>query len=379
MSAAAPRLKSRHRGIYYREDDRGRRRWIVWFKDSEGKGRYETLPEGSSENDALVRQAELRGKKSRGERVVPSKITLRDFAEAWFELHKGRWQPKTQSAYRWGLTQAYEHIGKYKRLSDLTVDDVAQMVIKMEQDGKSPDSIKNAFTPLSRMFAYAIRKGVRGDNPVKALDKSERPKTSAKKMRILTSEEIELVIARTPELFRTAVATAIFTGLRIGELLELRWSDVDFKGGLVTVRESKTEAGRGRRVVLMPALGARLRAHKLASSFSADEDLVFASGRGNVISQSNLRRRGLNAALAAVVDDEGVLQREEIPHARFHDLRHTFASMLIGQGLDVTFVADQLGHKDPAITLRIYAKLFDPVRRRDEARVKLETAFGGMV
>ena len=100
MSAAAPRHKSRHRGIYYRNGSNdpkapGPRRWIVWYRDSDGKGRTETLPEGSTEKDALQRQAELRGAKRRGERVMPTKQTLRDGGEAWFASLRGK-SPRTR-------------------------------------------------------------------------------------------------------------------------------------------------------------------------------------------------------------------------------------------------------------------------------------------
>jgi integrase len=68
-----------------------------------------------------------------------------------------------------------------------------------------------------------------------------------------------------------------------------------------------------------------------------------------------------------------------VTEVTLHELRHTFASILIGQGFDVTFVADQLGHSDPGITLKVYAKLYDPAQRRNEAREKLQTAFGGLL
>jgi integrase len=367
VSAAAPRQRSRHRGIYYRESPQGRR-WIVWFKDSDGKGRTETLPVGSTERDALARQAELRGKISRGERVSPSRVTLKAFGDEWLGKQEGILRPKTVSTYTWGLGQVYEYLGATRRLSEIRVDDVAHMVERMKKKGLSGASIKNAMTPLSRVLSHAVRRGILGSNPVKELEKHERPKGSARKMRILSSDEITLLLSKVPKLYVSFVTTAIFTGMRIGELLALRWGDVDFAAGLVYVREGKTNAA-ARSIVLMPALGKRLRAHKLASGFSGDEDLVFASKVGTPLGRRNVVRRGLEKGL-----DDASLE-----HLRFHDLRHTYASILIGQGLDVTFVCDQLGHADPSITLKTYAKLFDPQRRRDEARERLEATFGGMV
>lgn len=223
-------------------------------------------------------------------------------------------------------------------------------------------------TPFDGALQVAVRRGLVGANPCRGLLSHERPKKARRKMRTLSSEEIPVLLEAVPKRYREPVRTAIFTGMRIGELVELRWSDVDFAAGVVRVRSGKTEAA-AREIVLMPALGKRLREHKLASDHSGDDDYVFGTVVGTQTSVRNLQRRGLQRAL----EDSGV------EHCRFHDLRHTFASILVGQGLDVTFVADQLGHSDPAITLRVYAKLFDPKRRRDEARARLEAAFGGMV
>ena len=122
-------------------------------------------------------------------------------------------------------------------------------------------------------------------------------------------------------------------------------------------------------LVLMPALSRVLRRHKIASQFSQDGDYVFATETGKPAHRRTVVRNGLEASL----------RRAKIDHLRFHDLRHTFASILIAQGLDVVFVSDQLGHSDPAVTLRVYAKMFDPKDRRQEARERLEAAFGGIV
>lgn len=371
--SARPRHKSRHRGIYYRNgsDDpnaKGERRWIVWYADSDGRGHYETQPVGATEKDALARQAELRGKVSKGERVAPSRVTLEDFANDWLASQEGRLKPKTVSIYRYGLKQHVYPALKRRRVSEVTVDDVARLIDDMRKAGKAPGTIRSALTPLSRVMAHAVRRGVAGTNPVRGLEKHERPKGSERKLRILDSDEIGKLLEKVPRSYRTLIATAIFTGMRKGELLGLRWADVDFDAGHIVIREGKTNAA-AREIVLMPGLGKRLREHKLASGYSDPQDLVFCSKLGTPLGTRNVTRRGLEKGLSEAGLD----------HARFHDLRHTFASMLIGQGLDVTFVSNQLGHADPAVTLKVYAKLFDPQKRRAEARGKLEAAFGAMV
>lgn len=372
------RHKTKHPGIYYRNGSSDAeaypRRYIVWFKDSAGRGRTETLPEGSNLKEALARQAELRGKQSRGERIVVSTVTLQDFAREWLKEQEGLLKPKTHVGYTWAVEKhIVPRIGRL-RLSEVTVDDVANLVAAMKQPSKENPkglkawTIRGVLTPLSRIFRTAERRGLVSSNPVRGLDKSERPKSDQRKMRILSSVEIKALLPKVPTRFRVLITLLVFTGLRISEALALTWDDIDLAGGFVHVREGKT-TNAPRAIVLMPTVGKRLREHKLASDFSSDTDLVFPTSQGRPQSPSNVLKRGLGKGLT----DSGVA------HCTLHELRHTFASILIGQGLDVTFVADQLGHADPAITLRIYAKLFDPASRRDEARKGLEAAFGKVV
>lgn len=169
-----------------------------------------------------------------------------------------------------------------------------------------------------------------------------------------------------PEHYRALITSLVFTGMRIGEALALEWSDVDFAEGLIHVRGGKTE-NAARSIVMIPALSKLLRGHQMASG--GREGLVFGTKNGTQQERRNVLRRGLQRGL-----EDASLEKMTL-----HELRHTFASILIGQGFDVTFVADQLGHADPAITLRVYAKLFDPAARRDEARERLQRASGEMV
>ncbi len=243
------------------------------------------------------------------------------------------------------------------------------MIATMQREGLKAWTIRSTLTPLSRMCSFAVRKGWIPANPVRELDRHERPKGDQRKMRILTPDEITKLFAEASSTrWRTLFMTLVFTGIRISEALAIRWSEVDFAAGLITIGESKTEAGSHRRIVLIPALAQQLRAHKLESPHSADDDFVFGTHAGE-----QLHRRNTLRPLTLT------LRRAGVPHATQHELRHTYASILIGEGLDVTFVADQLGHANPQITLRIYARLFDPASRREEAREKLQARFGDLV
>jgi integrase len=174
------------------------------------------------------------------------------------------------------------------------------------------------------------------------------------------------------------ITCSLFSGLRLSELLGLTWGDVDFERAVIRVthhlardgsrKALKTPAAR-RDVVLMPELAAALRRHRLASRFSTDSDLVFCSDTGRTVGHRNLTARGLTRAAT----------RASLQAVNFHALRHTFASILIDQGHDVVFVSRQLGHANPAITLKVYAHLFDAERHADRAREQLEADYGALV
>lgn len=258
------------------------------------------------------------------------------------------------------------------------------------ESGDSPWSIKGRWSVLVGALKFAVRKGVIAANPVDRLEPGERPAAGEPRHRFLTDAEIrELIDAPRKIRWRLLILLMVFAGLRISEALGLRWHDIDFDEGLIRVRHQlrrkrcakpkpgdtewlkalKTENGR-RDVVLMDAVARLLRKYKLASAHSKPSSPVFATKSGRHVTQRNATREFTRAV--GYTDLEGVT-----PHV----LRHTFASILVHmtEGRDVAFVADQMGHADPSITLRLYAKLFRSVRSKNEARQALDNEFGEMV
>src|SRR5262249_28286908 len=132
-----------------------------------------------------------------------------------------------------------------------------------------------------------------------------------------------------------------------------------------------------REVALFPALVRVLRAHRetmLSHGFTKPSDFVFASEVGTPLYWRNASARGLGKAV-----ERAALHEEGKPSLRFHDLRHTYASLLTGQGEDVTYVAAQMGHASPQITLAVYARLFDRQRRAEQAKARMEAAHGKLL
>ena len=215
-------------------------------------------------------------------------------------------------------------------------------------------------------------------NPADRLTASERPKPGSGRRRFLDKHEMQRLLDSAPDRYRVALECGLFSGLRLSELLGLVWGDVDLRGDTIRVRYQmgrdgkrravKTAAGR-RGVILMRELAGELRRLRVSSPFSTDTDLVFCSATGATIGHRNLTGRGLEKAA----------KRAGLTGVTFHVLRHTFASILIAQGRDPVFVSRQLGHANPAITLKVYAHLFDAARHAQEAREQLEAEYGSLL
>jgi integrase len=172
---------------------------------------------------------------------------------------------------------------------------------------------------------------------------------------------------------RVIVATLVFAGLRISELCNLRWRHVDLAAGRLRVGEAKTEAGL-RTVDLLPVLRELLTEWRARAPRTGAGDYVFAMSTGGRPSKDNLRSRVIAAAIdqantALEADNQAPLPDSLTPHG----LRHTFASILIALGKDPGYVMAQIGHTDPAFTLRLYThQMSQQVGERDRLRALVD-------
>lgn len=264
------------------------------------------------------------------------------------EREEVRWQREQQAA-REAEIRAAAAEGRHPRFVD-----VPRRSVRL---GNSPGTISNALTAIHALLADAVRWGYIRANPA---DGVRRPPNNhgADDMHVLTREQVEaLVEAARPEA-RVAILVAVSTGVRRGELLALKWADVDTANRRLWVRRSVNRHGEfdtpksrrsQRAIALAPTVVQELREHRLRSSFSADGDLVFPNRDGGPIDGGNFVRREFKPAL----------KRAGVPVVRFHDLRHTFASLLIARGLPPKLISEQLGHASIIITMDRYGHLFD--------------------
>jgi integrase len=298
------------------------------------------------------------------------KVAVRDSTAAWYE-----------GAIKNHLLPHFSG----RKIREINAEDVerfrANMVEKMaarnlkmklaneakENDGekKADESgvrtVNKCLTLLGSMFRYALKHRWVTYNPaslVKKLKESEGEKQDARDGNILTPSEINALLEAVDDRYRSLLTCAVLTGLRQGELLGLQWGDVDWISRQIYVRRSysdghfydpKTKYSR-RKVDMPNALVLELKKWKLRCP-KGELDLVFPTSDGTPEHPSNMLRRGFFPAL----------RRAGLRKIRFHDLRHTYASLLIANKEEPKRIQTLLGHSSIKITFDVYGHLMPNV------------------
>lgn len=239
--------------------------------------------------------------------------------------------------------------------------------------GHSPKTIANALVPLREMLSHAVDWGYLSSNPA---ERVRRPRTNVghEQMHVLTPQQVSALLENASAEAQTLLLCAVTTGVRRGEILGLMWGDVDWRSRRLWVRRSVGLDGHfqvpktrnsTRAIALTATALTALGEHRRKSRFKGEHELIFPSERGTPLDGRNMVRRYFDPALS----------RAGLPHMRFHDLRHTFASLLIAQGEHPKLISEQLGHASIQITLDRYGHLLD--QSYGDASARLEaTLFG---
>ena len=319
----------------------------------------------------------------RGEHVDPSKLTMSEFLDRWEQgwaaLHVG---PATRERYV-GLLALHvrPHIGA-SSLHRLQPVHLAELYAKLLEKRVSAGTIKDVHQVIHKALTVAVEWSLLSRNPAAI---ARPPRVQTREIEIITVEQAQRILQclRGRALY-PIIALALATGMRRGELLALRWGDVDLDARRIQVersleqtkaglrsKEPKTKHGR-RSIKISPSVVAELKAHwaqqqahrlKLGLGRAGDGDLIFPSWDGAPRSPG-----------ATTVEWRRALAEFKLPAVSLHALRHTHASQLIAAGMDPVAISRRLGHASPTITLGIYGHLFE--NSDDRAAEIIEAAFG---
>ncbi len=253
---------------------------------------------------------------------------------------------------------------------------VQRLYAALLADGVSAWAVADCHAILGRALKHAVRLELVARNVCEAVTPPRAPK---REMDVWDASQARRFLAIAGEsAYGPIWMLTLTTGMRRGEILGLRWQDIDLHAGALQVRQTigrvgsallagtpKTPSSR-RAITILPTVVDALRGHKAsqnerrlaAGTAWTDNDLVFASEVGTPIQPSNLRRDFL--ALAA---------RAGVPAIRIHDQRHTYATLGLGSGAPLRTISEAMGHADPAITMRTYAHVLPEHRRELAARM----------
>jgi integrase len=215
-------------------------------------------------------------------------------------------------------------------------------------------SINKTLALLARILDEAVEYGLIGSNPSAGKRRRLRPMKPNRTW--LEPHEVQAVLEAARKQHRAVLATMILAGLRVSELTNLRWRDVDLAGGKLRVVESKTEAGV-RVIDVSPMLLDELKLHRADAKHLAADDLVFCTSKGTPLNRNNIRTRVVGKTVQAASEK---LAKAGVPRitdgVTNHSLRRTFASLLYEAGASPAYVMGQMGHTSSALALEVYAK-----------------------
>jgi Site-specific recombinase XerD len=340
-----------------------------WWIYIDHKGRRKAVKVGSEA--AATKAAKKMEEGFAAGAVLPgpkTKVLFRDRYKTWLRHHVGQsCEESTAGTY---ITIWKNHVEE--EFGHLTIDtiDIAmirEFYAKKTEAGYSKNYLRNMRNLISGVMTLAIEDKMADTNPAARTGKYLKSAKAARKAEFLTPEEARLLLDNVRGVFYPFFLTAARTGLRQGELIGLRWGDLDWNGKFLTVRRTIYEkkaklpkSGKERKVDMSDQLLAVLRDHKKAMTAEALKkgralsEYVFTSSRNKPHEPSWIRKVHFNALKAAGL--------RQVP---FHALRHSFASALIGNGASLAYVKEQMGHHSIKVTVDTYGHLIPGANRAE--------------
>lgn len=292
----------------------------------------------------------------RGNFVLPDRTPLAHYLVGWLEARWHELRPSTVHGYRAVIVRyVAPSIGEVQ-LKDVRAGHLNRLYAGMVARGLSPRTTRTVHTVVHRALRDAVRDGVMARNPA---DAASLPHVHATEMKTWTADHLRAFLAHahvnaTPATF-AALYVAAATGMRRGEVVGLRWGDIDFDAEHLTVTRTRVSIGgrvvegpptttRGRRVVVLdPSTVAVLRSWRSAQAGTdldrVRRDAIVFPGDPDQLSEDFLR----------------LVRDVKVPRIRLHDLRHTAATLQLAAGVPLHVVSARLGHSNATTTLNTYA------------------------
>ena len=305
---------------------------------------------------ALVKHYEELNK---GINPINKKTNIKEAGELYLRLHTStNCKPSTYKTYEGYLNNIIVPF-----FGDLNISEISPILIKefmkqMQDNGRANATVNKYIKFISAISNFMIDSDAAVRNPLARIKSLKEVKN--KKIRALCTEEVQALLSKTKQVypdFFPLLFTALFTGMRKGEILALTWDSINWITQKITVDKNYTHGGLGtpktgkiRVIDMSNELAKVLKEWRLACP-KGENNLVFPNNEGNYQSAENMMKRRFLPAL----------NRTGIDRIRFHDLRHTYASLLLANGAPMKYVQHQLGHSLITMTMDLYTHLLPEV------------------
>jgi len=327
--------------------------WIEYYTKDRKRKRERVGPWRKLAIEALAkRRVEVAENKFLDKKEEPPKIRFKDFAKEY-----DKWCQTNNKGYhrkKWFIDHLVTIFGD-KYLNEITSWDIEKYRLERKKQGLGTASLNRPIACLKHMFTKAIEWGFLKENPAKPV---KLFKENNRRLRFLTEDEINRLLSNCSGYLRDIVLLALNTGMRKGEIFNLKWQDVDFDLRMIHVSDSKNYEARD--IPINDILYETLKA--LRDKAEEGQEYVFVNPKTGR-PYDDLKRSFKTA-----------LKRAGIEDFTFHDLRHTFASHLVMNGVDLMTVKELLGHKNISMTMR-YSHL-SPDHKRAAVK-KIEAVLKG--
>jgi len=348
--------------IYKRSDGR-------WASALTVTGRKQRSFYGKTRQEVAKKLMEALREREQGLPAMSERQTVGQFLTQWLETAKSTIRNTTFVRYEEYVRLHIAPVIGHIRLARLTPEDVQGLYTRKLAEGLSPTSVRHMPTVLHRVLRQALRWGRVARNVSEAADP---PRRSTPEFQPLSPDEVKKFLeAAREDRLEGLYVLAVTTGMRQGEILGLQWRNLDLENGTLQVHATLQQGGtlgepktaKARRQIDLPIVAIEpLRRHRIrqmkerieAGPLWGESDFVFTNAVGRHIDPDNLRHRSFGP----------LLQRAALPNIRFHDLRHTAATVLMSLGTHPKVVQELLGHSQIAVTMDIYSHVLPTMQRK---------------
>jgi len=348
---------------------------IYLGKDGQGRRRYHwaTRPTRQAAEDYLI--AALPEAQA-GRTLTETRLSVAEYLNQWLEGGRTNWAPKTAYGHKIRIARLTAILGSIP-LRRLTSGQLVEYYQRRAADGLAENTIAADHMTMHAALGDAVRRGLLIRNVAKGF---RAPHFKPRQMTVWDTELIQLFLAAARRHSRhwMIYELELFTGLRQGELLALRWSDVDWIEGTLHITRTVAYSRETKQAIFgIPKTRSGRRAVPLGAHVLADLQTWKTSTAGTHQGLLFPRRKDGGPQRAEVIqhDFHKTIAAAKLPQIRFHDLRHCHATQLLTMGVPVKVVQERLGHSRASVTLDVYAHVL-PTIQREAARALEQRLLG---